>query len=99
MHKTYINEALLKKHGACDHQRSLFVATFGKGDVPVTLENIEKAYNEDLNLRWLMEVLDENWRDRAYRRYLKQSNQPLLIFLDQDAKKSLIRLLKRTGRL
>lgn len=99
MHKTYINEKLLRKHGACSFHRERFVDVFGRDDVPVTLENIEKAYNEGLNLRWLLEVLDENWWDRAYRRYSKQSNQPFFLFMEQDAKKSLIRLLKRTGRL
>ena len=100
MHKTYINEALLIKHGACPYHHKRFVDIFGKDDVPVTLENIDKAYSEGLSLKWLLERLDENWRGRAISRYYhSHTHQPLSIFMEQDAKKSLIRLLKRTGRL
>ena len=49
----YVTAAMLRKRGACGDQVQLFERTFGKRRrVLLTLENIKKAQEADLDVMW-----------------------------------------------
>lgn len=55
-----ITRHLLARHGACEDQREIFTATFGKSGTTLTFHNLLTAATVDLNLRWFAtQFLDE----------------------------------------
>ena len=55
----HVRAAWLKKQHACSDDVSKFVAAFGRGWVPVTAVNIEKAMRAGIDISWLLFQMKE----------------------------------------
>lgn len=64
-----ISHKMLKARNACVSHLDLFVKTFGRGSVPVTLRNVRKALAEGMDLRWLLSFLPADSYEKAIEDY------------------------------
>ncbi len=60
---------MLRSRNACDHHVNLFIETFGT-EAEVTRENLEKAFDTELEMSWFVKLVRGAGRREAFREEL-----------------------------